>query len=228
MQFTITTLITALLASTAIAAPAPAFGTDAELSKRELEVLEKRQTANGFTRGGCKRVIMVYARGSTEMGNVGMLGPSLESGLEREYRNNFALQGVEYPADIASNMLPKGTNDAAIRTMAGLFNEIDRRCPETVIAAGGYSQGSAVAVGALQEVSPQVKDKVKATVLFGYTKNLQNRERIPNYPQDRTLIICNVGDLVCSGMLVIMPAHLTYTADVSKAVRFIAQKIGRI
>lgn len=32
--------------------------------------LERRQSANGFTRGGCKKVIMIYARGSTEMGNV--------------------------------------------------------------------------------------------------------------------------------------------------------------
>lgn len=32
--------------------------------------LEKRQTANDFTNGGCKGVVMIYARGSTELGNV--------------------------------------------------------------------------------------------------------------------------------------------------------------
>lgn len=189
-------------------------------------MLEKRQsTSNDFTRGGCKGTVMIYARGSTEMGNVGMLGPDLKSGLNRELNRDFALQGVEYPADLASNFLSKGTSDSAIREAAGLVNQVFQRCPGANIVLGGYSQGSAVAVGAIQEVSSEVKEAIKATVLFGYTKNMQNRERIPNYPQDRTLIICNVGDLVCSGTLVITATHLTYGLDVPKAVRFIADKV---
>lgn len=55
------TVFTALVA-TALAAPA------ADLETRDLE---KRQTANDFVRGPCKSVIMAYARGSTELGNVG-------------------------------------------------------------------------------------------------------------------------------------------------------------
>jgi len=203
------------LVAAALAAPA----------SLDIATLEKRQSADGFTRGGCKRVIMVYARGSTELGNVGTLGPSLESGLSRKLNRDFALQGVEYPADLLSNVLPDGTNKMAIRTMAGLFNDIYARCPGVSIAAGGYSQGSAVATNAINEVSAEVRDAIKATVLFGYTKNLQNRQRIPNYPQDRTLIICNIGDLVCTGTLIIMPAHLTYLLDVGKAVDFIAARV---
>lgn len=31
---------------------------------------EKRQTANDFVEDGCKDIVMIYARGSTELGNV--------------------------------------------------------------------------------------------------------------------------------------------------------------
>lgn len=59
---------------------------------------------------------MVYARGSTELGNIGTLGPNLRSTLNSRFPNNFAMQGVAYPADLASNFLPDGSNAEAIAT----------------------------------------------------------------------------------------------------------------
>lgn len=49
-------LVALILAATALATPI---------------AHEKRQTANDFINGnGCKKVVMIYARGSTELGNI--------------------------------------------------------------------------------------------------------------------------------------------------------------
>lgn len=183
---------------------------------------EKRQTANDFTNGsGCKKVVMIYARGSTELGNIvsftaldeiyllltlisstkGTLGPSLESGLDRAYPGQFAMQGVPYPADLVSNFLPDGSNQEAINTAANLLNQVASRCPNARIVAGGYSQGTAVISNAVEKLSESVKSKLDAVVFFGYTKNLQNRGVIPGFPKDKLKVICNVGDLVSSLLL---------------------------
>ncbi|KAI5778067.1 cutinase [Geopyxis carbonaria] len=209
MQFA--TIILALLTAVASAAPAP--------------TLERRQSANDFTNGGCKSVIMAYARGSTELGNVGTLGPTLESGLDSAFGGDFAMQGVEYPADLASNFLPDGTSKDAIKTMTALLTKMATQCPQARLVAGGYSQGSALAAAALQAVSADVKARVDATVFFGYTKNLQNSGGVPGYPSDKLKIFCNAGDLVCTGSLVITAAHLAYGPKVADAVQFIASKV---
>lgn len=212
MKFSASAILAVMAAVGVIAAPA--------------EHLEKRQsTANGFKQGGCKKVIMVYARGSTEMGNVGTLGRGLLSGLKRAFNNDAALQGVDYPADIGSNMLPKGTSDRAIATMKKLIEDIAAKCPETRIAAGGYSQGSAVATGALSTLSKDVQDRVDAAVFFGYTKNRQNRGAVPNFPSDKLKVFCNAGDAVCTGTLMITFAHLTYGSKTDDAVNFIKSKV---
>jgi hypothetical protein len=40
----------------------------------QLNVLEKRQSsANDLTSGGCKSVMLIFARGTTEPGNIGMI-----------------------------------------------------------------------------------------------------------------------------------------------------------
>lgn len=53
----------------------------------------------------------------------------------------------------------------------------------------------------------------------------QDRGQIPNFPKEKTLIICNRGDAVCSGTLTILPAHLTYGSRADEAVDFVASKI---
>jgi len=36
----------------------------------------------------------------------------------------------------------------------------------------------------------------------------QDNGQIPNFPRDKTVVICNRGDAVCSGSLAILPPHL--------------------
>ncbi|KAJ8113880.1 hypothetical protein ONZ43_g5044 [Nemania bipapillata] len=63
-------------------------------------------------------------------------------------------------------------------------------------------------------------------VTFGDTQRQHDGGgRIPGLDAARTLILCNVGDLVCEGTLVITGAHLSYTASVPAAVSFIVNKV---
>lgn len=76
-------------------------------------------------------------------------------------------------------------------------------------------------------LSAEVKEQVRGVVLFGYTKNLQNRGGIPNFPADRTKVFCNVTDAVCYGTLYVGGAHFVYGADAAgPAPRFLIQQIG--
>ncbi|TGZ83585.1 hypothetical protein EX30DRAFT_361640 [Ascodesmis nigricans] len=211
----------AILALTAIAGVFAAPAGD--LEARQLG----GSTANDFLRYGCKGVIMIYARASTEPGNIGSsVGPILQSGLGSRYRNNFAMQGVDYPADLASNFLPDGTLPSAITTMQNLLTKAANDCPNAKIAAGGYSQGTAVTAGAISRLPANIRNRIGAVVLFGYTKNLQNRGGIPNFPSNKLKVYCAVGDLVCTGTLIITLSHFTYLNDASGAVTFIANRLG--
>lgn len=101
------------------------------------------------------------------------------------------------------------------------------KCPNAAIVAGGYSQGTAVVGNAVGEVSAAVQAQVKGVVLFGYTKNLQNLGRILNFPTDKTKVYCAAGDAVCTGTLVILPAHLGYGPDAAtSAPKWLISKIG--
>jgi len=207
-----------LFSATALAAPA--------LEARQL----LGSTSNDYVNGGCKPVIMAYARGSTEAGNVGTLGPDLKDGLNSilRYRNNFALQGVEYPASLADNFLPLGTSTSSINEMVRLVTDIATNCPTAHIALGGYSQGAALTARTVERLPQNIKDRIKAVVLFGYTLNQQLDGGIPGFPQDKIEVFCNLGDLVCHGTLTITPTHLTYGTKVNDAVSFIYSKIGRL
>lgn len=89
------------------------------------------------------------------------------------------------------------------------------------------SQGAALAAAAVSDLDTTVRNQIVGTVLFGYTKNLQNRGAIPNYPADRTKVFCATGDLVCTGTLTITAAHLSYGDEArSEAPQFLESKIG--
>lgn len=139
------------------------------------------------------------------------------------------MQGVggPYSAGLAENFLPAGTSRAAIDEAKRLFNLANTKCPNAAIVAGGYSQGTAVMSNSISELSSAVRNQIKGVVLFGYTKNLQNGGKIPNFPEDKTKVYCNVSDAVCWGTLFIAPAHFLYTTDSTvNAPIWLRAKIG--
>ena len=148
--------------------------------------------------------------------------------MEREFRNIW-IQGVggPYTADVSPNFLPKGTNSQSIGEAKRLINMAYEKCPSTPVVVAGYSQGTAVVGNALTELSGPAKDNVVGAALFGYTKNLQNRGKIPNYPESRTQVYCSLTDAVCTGTLFILPGHFLYMDDAAGAApRFLTRQIN--
>lgn len=80
--------------------------------------------------------------------------------------------------------------------------------------------------GSIQALPAAIQAQIKGVVLFGFTRNLQDGGRIPDYPTSQTLVFCAVGDLVCDGTLIITAAHLTYGVDAAAAATFLAQELG--
>lgn len=222
-----------LFASLAVAAP---FAVP-EPSDAEIEALAARQLLSGSKNeleqgsgSSCPKAIFVFARGTTEQGNLGTLGSPLGDALERKYgANQVWVQGVggPYVATVPGNLMSRGSTPEGIAEMVRLLNMANTKCPNSKVVAGGYSQGAALAAAAVSDVNTNVRDQIVGTVLFGYTKNLQNRGQIPNYAADRTKVFCATGDLVCTGTLTITAAHLSYGDEArSEAPQFLISKIG--
>ncbi|KAK4184184.1 family 5 putative carbohydrate esterase [Podospora australis] len=237
---------TAISALSTLAAALPTGTVVEDIRVRELveshaqflETIEARgwksgagETANELLDGGaCPPVIFIYARGSTEGGNLGSLGPKVADALEAKFgENNVWIQGVggAYTAGLLDNLLPKGTTNGAINEMKSLLTRANTLCPKAKVVAGGYSQGAALAGVAISESSAAIREQVKGVVLFGWTKNQQNNGRIPNYPVDRLAVFCESGDLVCTGSLIVLPAHGTYADEAEdEAPKFLIAKIN--
>jgi len=217
--------ITALLTSIA-ANPVPSQSNEVSVPLKPRLV----ETSNDLENGPCLPAFLIFARGTTEPGNMGeIIGPQLCSALQAELGSStIGCQGVGSPYDavVADNFLPQNTSPTDIGAATTLFDLAASKCPSSLIVAGGYSQGSAVMDGSIQALPSSIQSKIKGTVLFGFTRNEQDGGRIPNYPTSQTLVFCAAGDLVCDDTLTITPAHLSYGVDADPAATFLISKLG--
>jgi len=180
------------------------------LPSSELQRRQGGSTANDLTSGECKAVTLVFARGTTEPGNMGSVvaGP-----LVRELKKaipSLAVQGVKYAAGVATNMGPGGADAQGVSEANRLLKLAASKCPQTVIIAGGYSQGAAVMHGAAKSLPPDVVSKLAGIALFGDTQNAQSGGHIRGLATDKSKVFCNAGDGVCSGALAVNGAHMSY------------------
>jgi len=188
-------------------------------------------TANELESGKCGEIVFIMARASTEPGNMGMsMGPKVCSGLKSAYPGKVICQGVgsPYTAGLAENALPGNTSPAAITKAQSLFKMAVDKCPKAIVVFGGYSQGTAVMHNAVKGLTDDIKSHLAGGVLFGDTRNTQDKGQIPNYPKDKVAIYCASSDGVCKGTLSVTAGHFVYmgNGDGDKAVAFLKSKIA--
>ena len=208
-------------------------------------------TSKEFSTGGCKDVLFAWARGSTEVGNMvshftasplplhynqvntplttpqgTVVGPPTSNGLKKAFgADKVATEGIDYAAAIGTNAIPGGTDAISKRMMQETLTSMSQKCPDSIIVAGGYSQGAAVNHRAIESLDQKVKDQIAGVVLYGDTQKLQDRNQIPDFPADKVKIICQPGDAVCLGQLLVLPAHLTYGVRADEGVEFLVSQV---
>ncbi|KAF4309168.1 putative cutinase [Botryosphaeria dothidea] len=185
-------------------------------------------SANDVTSGACKPITYIFARGTTETGNLGTtVGPALQQKLEQALgADKVATQGVNYPADfsgaVQGSISPKTA--AGSTNCAQLVKQAVSSCPDTQIVLAGYSQGAQQVHGCLMNLDSSQASKVAAAVTFGDPLRAQPFQNIDS---SKTKIFCATGDLVCTNQFIITAAHLSYaTASTGPAAEFIQSKLS--
>jgi cutinase len=155
-----------------------------------------------------------------------VVGPPTSDGLKKNFgADAVATEGIDYAALISTNVLPGGTDAISEKLMADTITDMASKCPDSVIVAGGYSQGAAVNHRAIEGLPANVQDQIAGVVLYGDTQKQQDKEQIPNFPKEKVQIICQLGDAVCNGVLTVLPAHLTYGVRADEGVEFLTTQI---
>ncbi|KAI0376783.1 carbohydrate esterase family 5 protein [Hypomontagnella monticulosa] len=184
-------------------------------------------TANEFLNGGCRDVIFIYARGSTQDGNIGDdPGPQTIDQLKAALGTSaVAAQGVDYPALLIDNLRSGGCDPEDADNMRALITQAATQCPSSKLVVSGYSQGAALVHRSIESASTSVKNRIFAAVTYGDTQKAQDNGRIPNFDASKTLILCHNGDRVCEGTLIVTDAHHDYHDLAPDAVDFIVSKV---
>ncbi|GKZ34965.1 hypothetical protein AbraIFM66950_005404 [Aspergillus brasiliensis] len=176
-------------------------------------------TENGVTQhsGSCKKLTFIFARGTTEIGNMGtVVGPEVATQLASLTGNEVTVQGVNYPADWEGNV---SLGSSGGPTMASYVKEALQQCPNTKVVLGGYSQGSMVVHYAANQLSA---DQLAGAVLFGDPLKM---EGVGKLSSSKVKEFCASGDPVCENGVNVM-AHLTYGSDAQEAAQFLVQAAG--
>jgi cutinase len=115
-----------------------------------------QSTASDVQNGVCAPVTLIFARGTTEPGNLGtIVGPPLASAMKTAFGDKgVAIQGVNYPADIpgATSGAIDPKDAAGAQNMVMLAAMAVAACPNTKIVLSGYSQGAEQVRGALMNM----------------------------------------------------------------------------
>lgn len=126
MKASLTFFILGLAAgSLAAPAPVPVEQADRLAGLQELQARQLSNTENDIVDDSpCKALTIIFARGTTESGNVGTLaGPPFFQALYADLGSSkVALQGVDYPANIQGFL--EGGDPSGSQTMANLVSQV--------------------------------------------------------------------------------------------------------
>jgi len=185
-----------------------------------LAALTGEKTTYNDLNGPCKPYTVVFARGTTEPGNVGILaGPPFFDALREKLGSaNVAVQGVNnYHANIDGYL--EGGEASGSQSMATQIEQVYAKCPNTKLVASGYSQGGQLVHNAAALLPAKVGSWISSIVIFG---DPDNGQAIANVPSTQVATYCNVSDNICENGILILPAHLLYGLNAEAAAAFVA------
>ncbi|KAL1983157.1 hypothetical protein VTN96DRAFT_407 [Rasamsonia emersonii] len=186
--------------------------------EQEIADLTGDQTTYNELGGACTEYTIIFARGTSEPGNVGILvGPPLFDALESLVGSSaLTIQGVnDYAASVQGYL--EGGDPAGSAEMANQIQQAYSACPNTKLIASGYSQGCQVVHNAISQLPAETASWISSVLLFG---DPDDGQAIPNVDSSKVDTYCHEGDDICQDGLLILPAHLTYAEDVSSAAQF--------
>ncbi|BDD58628.1 hypothetical protein MAP00_003891 [Monascus purpureus] len=166
----------------------------------------------------CTEYTLIFARGTTEPGNVGILvGPPLINALiEKVGSDALTVQGVNnYPATIGG--YTAGGDPQGSEEMASEIEKVHSTCPDTHLIASGYSQGSQLVHNSIAKLPAATAEWISSVLVFG---DPDDNDPIPNVDSSRVFTACHDGDNICQDGDLILPAHLTYAENVRDAAAF--------
>ncbi|KAF1924392.1 carbohydrate esterase family 5 protein [Didymella exigua CBS 183.55] len=182
-------------------------------------------TQSDVTNGsGCKAMTVLFARGTTEIGNMGTVaGPPFVSAIGKMMggAQNLAVQGIQYPADVPGFLA--GGDARGSMLMAKMVGQVMTACPNTALVMAGYSQGGQLVHNAASMLTADQSAFVKSAVIFG---DPNNGDAVGKVGAASTKVICHTGDLICAGQSVILAPHLTYGRDANTAAAFVMSTAG--
>ncbi|KAL9614971.1 MAG: hypothetical protein Q9167_000613 [Letrouitia subvulpina] len=211
----------------ALAAPAIAVPAQ-ELEARQFGGGSSSSTRNDVKNNApCKPLTVIFARGTSEPGNVGSVaGPPFFNALNSALPNQVNVQGVDYAA--TWNGAFSGGDAAGSRTMASLVGQAVSQCPSTQIVLSGYSQGGQLVHNAAKTLSADLTAKISSVVIFG---DPYNGQAVGSVPASKVDEICAPGDSICSrgGTGGGSPGgggsgHLSYGSYATSAAAFVKSK----
>ncbi|OAA73259.1 Cutinase [Cordyceps fumosorosea ARSEF 2679] len=175
-------------------------------------------TANS---NGCADVTIVFARGTCDPGNVGVLaGPSFFGAVAQSLGGRtLNVQGVAYPASVSGYL---NADKAAGQTMAQIVRDTRKACPSTKIVISGYSQGGLAVHNAADALGGDMSN-VSAAVIFG---DPMSHQPVSNIDPSNTHIVCHSGDSICDQGAIVLPTHLTYAIDAASSAAWLLPKIS--
>lgn len=132
------------------------------LPTAEIKTIESRQFfgGGGFS-GACKPNILIFAKGTTEIGEMGItVGPSIRAAVTAKGGGQWTVVGVNYSANSDGNYcvgLPGGM------VAKGVLESAAQKCPNSQIFLSGYSQGAMVVRNAVAYSNEQARGQVKVS-----------------------------------------------------------------
>ncbi|TQV97172.1 hypothetical protein V2A60_000196 [Cordyceps javanica] len=169
---------------------------------------------------GCTDVTILFARGTCDPGNVGVLvGPPFFSAVAQAIGGkSLSAQGIDYPATVPGYL---NADKAAGLTMAQKVRDTHAACPNTKIVISGYSQGGFAVHYAADALGADMPEDI-AAVIFG---DPMSHKPVSNIDSSRVHVVCHPGDNICDQGFLILPQHLTYAIDAKSSAAWLASKL---